>query len=305
VRRLIINADGYGFTGGTTRAIEECVEFGTVRSLSVNVNFDHAERLTALVRRYPGISVGCHINPIVGRPVLDPKRVPSLVDENGEFFYRSFARRFLKGQVRIPELRAEIEAQIQRVRELAGESFSHLDFHQSMNRLPGLHRLFLEVAATSGVGRIRTHRNLVGMEHRSPRRKRFLYLVGHPRRLPSLLWNAWLRKKALARRLAMPDQWVGITHLGTRPDTITVKNYVAMLGNLPLGFSEFVAHPGYVDDELRRWSTYLDQREREREVLLAPEFRSALEAADVRLVGYRQIPLRDGRASGIRGDHGG
>jgi predicted glycoside hydrolase/deacetylase ChbG (UPF0249 family) len=293
VRRLIINADGYGFTAGTTRAIEECVEFGTVRSLSVNVNFPHAQRLTALVQRHPLISAGCHINPIVGRPVLDPDKVPSLVDQNGEFFYRSFSRRFLKGQIRLRELRAEIEAQIQRVRNLAGDAFSHLDFHKSMNRLPGLHSLFLEVAAASGVGRIRTHRNLMGMEHRFPRTQRWLYLFGSARRIPSLLWNAWLRRGAVARGLALPDQWVGITYLGTRPNTITVRNYVAMLGNLPSGFSEFVAHPGYVDDELRRWSTYLEQRELEREVLLDPKFRSALEASDVRLAGYRDIPLRN------------
>ncbi len=299
MRCLIINADGYGFTAGTTRAIEECVDFGTVRSVSVNVNFEHAARLTALVGRHPEISVGCHINPIVGRPVLDPRRVPSLVDQNAEFLYRSFAWRFLKGQIRIPELRAEIEAQIQRVRELAGRCFSHLDFHQSMNRLPGLHSLFLEVAAASGIGRIRTHRNFVGMEHRSPKRKRFLYLFGHPRRFPSLLWNGWLRKKALARGLAMPDQWVGITDLGSQPNTITLTNYLSMLCNLPSGTSEFVAHPGYVDDELRRWSTYLEQRERECEILLAPEFRSALETSDLRLVGYREIPLRGVSALGV------
>ena len=46
MRYLIINTDGYGFTAGITRAIEECVEFGTVKSLSANVNFKHAENLT-------------------------------------------------------------------------------------------------------------------------------------------------------------------------------------------------------------------------------------------------------------------
>ena len=292
MRHLIINADGYGFTEGTTKAIEECVEFGTVRSISVNVNFGHAERLTALVRRHPTISVGCHINPIVGRPLLDPRAIPSLVDANGRFLYRAFPRRFLEGRVRLRELRAEMEVQIQRVRELAGEAFSHLDFHQSMNRLPRLHSLFLEIAASSGVGRIRTHRNLVGMEHPFPRAQRLLYLFGSPRRFPSLLWNAWLRRRATVRSLAMPDQKVEITHLGARPDTITLRNYVAMLGNLPPGVSEFVVHPGYVDDELRRWSSYLQQRESERGVLLDPAFRSALQASDVSLAGYRDIPLR-------------
>jgi len=294
MRCLIINADGYGFTAGTTRAIEECVDFGTVRSISVNVNFEHAGGLPALLERHKGLSVGCHVNPIVGRPVLPPARVSTLVNEKGEFWYAEFSSRFLKGRIRISELRAEIEAQIEKTRGMAGSALSHLDFHKGFNRLPGLHDLFLDIAASSGVGRVRTHRNLIGIEHGSPRLKRSLYLFGHPRRLPSLLWNAWLRRKTLSRRLAMPDQWVGITNLGIRSNTVTVANYVAMLRNLPKGFSEFVAHPGYVDDELRRWSTYLDSRELERNVLVDPAFRSALEASDVQLVGYRDIPLRNG-----------
>lgn len=292
MRALIINADGYGFTEGATRAIEECVAFGTVRSVSVNVNFPHADRLPDLVRRHPDISAGCHLNPIAGRPVLDPARVPTLVDENGEFHYRAFPRRFLKGQIDTAQLRSELEAQIGKLRDLAGAAFSHVDFHQSMNRLPGLNRLFLDLAVQSGAGRIRTHRNFFGMENRHPRLGRVLYTIGHPRRFASFVWNAWLRRSALAAGLAMPDQWVGITYLGQRDGTITVTNYLRLLLNLPDGFSEFVAHPGYVDDELRRWSTYLEQREREREVLLSAEFRSALKASDIRLAGYRDIPLR-------------
>ena len=87
---LIINADGYGFTAGITRAIEECIAFGTVRSLSANVNFKHADGLMPLVRNYPELSVGCHINPIVGNPVLPPTEVPTLIDEKGEFFLQDF-----------------------------------------------------------------------------------------------------------------------------------------------------------------------------------------------------------------------
>lgn len=296
MRQLIINADGYGFTPGITRAIEECVDFGTVRSLSANVNFPDAERLAALVKRHPDLSVGCHINPIVGRPLLRPERVPSLVNERGEFFYKSFGRRFLAGRIRLNELRAEIEAQVEKTRELAGEAFSHLDFHKGLHRLPGLYVLFLDVASGSA-RRIRTHRNLVGIERPASRLGRLRFLLGSPRRFSAFVWNGLLRRKAQNRGLAMPDRWVAITEMGKRPDSITVRNYVAMLRNLPQGFSEFVAHPGYVDDELRRWSTYLDEREREREVLLDPGFRSALEASDVRLAGFRDIPLRNGRTS--------
>ena len=158
MRYLIINADGYGFTAGVSRAIEECIAFGTVRSLSANVNFKHADGLAQLVRTYPELSVGCHINPVVGCPVLDPDKVPTLLDENGEFLYKALSRRFMSGSIRSAKLRAEMLAQVEKTRDLAGAAFSHLDFHMGFHRLPRLYAVFLEVAQQSRVGRIRTHR---------------------------------------------------------------------------------------------------------------------------------------------------
>lgn len=292
MRYLIINADGYGFTAGVTRAIEECIAFGTVRSLSANVNFKWADGLGSLVQRYPELSVGCHINPVVGCPVLDPKKVPTLVDENGEFVYKTFSRRFLRGHIRIVELRAEMMAQVEKTRDMVGSAFSHVDFHMGLHRLPGLYALFLEVAKRAGIGRIRTHRYLVGMEHRYPHIRHYSHLLGKPTRIPKYIWNLWLRKKALGCHLAMPDHRVEITHMGSRPNHITVRDYKMMLHNLPSGFNEFIAHPGYVDDDLKRWSTYLESRSLERQVLLDPEFREALYSSDVQLSGYRDIVLK-------------
>jgi predicted glycoside hydrolase/deacetylase ChbG (UPF0249 family) len=292
MRHLIINADGYGFTPGTTRAIEECVAFGTVRSLSANINFKHANGLATLVQKYPDLSVGCHINPIVGPPVLPPDKISTLLDENGEFLYKAFSRNFLERRIRLSELRAEMMAQVDKTRELAGKAFSHIDFHMGLHRLPGIYAVFLEIAEKSDVRRIRTHRYRVGMESKFPRLRHFLYLFETSTRIPKFLWNLYLRRKALNHHLIMPDYWIGISNLTSSPNAITVKNYLMMLRNLPQGFSEFVAHPGYVDEDLMRLSTYRDQRVLERQVLLSPEFREALQASDIHLAGYRDIPLR-------------
>ena len=292
MRYLIINADGYGFTAGISRAIEECIDFGTVRSLSANVNFKHADGLARLVRKHPDISVGCHLNPVVGSPILNPEKVPTLVDEHGQFLYRKFRHRFLSGRIRLAELRAELLAQVEKARDLAGKAFSHLDFHMGLHKLPVLYGLFLEVAEKSRVGRVRGYRYLVGMEHHFPRLRHFMFLAERPIRLPRYLIQQWQWRKAVRRRLATTDHWVGITYLGERPNTITLDNYLRMLRNLPNGFNEFVAHPGYVDDDLTRWATYLDQRILERKVLLNPEFREAVVSSDIRLAGYRDIPLR-------------
>ena len=186
-------------------------------------------------------------------------------------------------------------AQVEKTRDLVGKVFSHIDFHMGLHRVPGLYDIFLEVTEKSGVGRIRTHRYLVGMESKFPHLRHFLHMFQSPTRIPKYLWNLTLRKKALNRHLAMPDRWVGITNLGAAADTITVKNYLSMLKNLPHGFNEFVVHPGYVDDDLKRWATYLDQRVPERLVLLSPEFKKALHSSDIQLGGYRDIPLNISR----------
>jgi predicted glycoside hydrolase/deacetylase ChbG (UPF0249 family) len=292
LRHLIINADGYGFTEGITRAIEECVEFGTVRSLSANVNFPDADRLAALVRRHPNLSVGCHLNPVVGRPVLPADRVPSLVGDDGEFHYRSFAAKVRRGEIREAELRAELNAQIARTRALAGSAFSHVDFHMGLHRLPEIYPLFLEVAAASGTGRIRTHRYRVGMESGSPRLHHWAHLVRRPTKGAKYAWNLALRWMARRRGFAMPDSWVEITEMGSHPERINVDNYLRLLRNIRHGYHEFVAHPAYLDDVLNRHSTYLEPRVRERTVLLSEAFRGGLHTSGVRLAGYRDIPLR-------------
>lgn len=299
MRHLIINADGYGFTEGITRAIEECIDFGTVRSLSANVNYPRAEGLRELVARRPDLSVGCHLNPIVGRPLLAPERIPSLVNAEGLFHYREFEKRFQAGRIRHDELRAELSAQLDRTRELAGACFSHVDFHMGLHRLPRLYPLFLELAEASGTGRIRTHRYLAGMESLHPRLRHAAYMFERPDRLPKYAWNLLLRRRAWKRGFAMPDYWLSISNMG-RPNSITLGNYLRMLKNLPRGFSEFVAHPAYVDDDLLRSSIYVSQRVEERAVLMDPRFREALQGHAVRLSGYRDIPTRTAPAREAR-----
>jgi predicted glycoside hydrolase/deacetylase ChbG (UPF0249 family) len=290
VRQLIINADGYGFTAGITSAIEECIEFGTVRSLSANVNFRGAGRLADLVRRHPDLSVGCHLNPVVGKPLLPPERVRTLLGPDRDFHYKSFARKLSGGAIDLAELRAELMAQIARTKELVGAAFTHVDFHMGLHRLPRLYPLFLEVAQASGTGRIRTHRYRVGLEGRRPSLHHWTYILRSPVRAAKYAWNLILRARAQRAGLSMPDSWVSVTEMATHPDRISVANYVNLLHNVPTGIHEFVVHPAYLDDELRRYSTYLEPRERERRVLLSPDFKEALQGSGVRLAGYRDIP---------------
>jgi predicted glycoside hydrolase/deacetylase ChbG (UPF0249 family) len=288
-RHLIINADGFGFTPGINRAIEECIDFGTVRSISVNVNLPYAKDLLALVQRHPEISIGCHLNPVIGEPLLPIEKVRSLVNEQGEFFYREFKHKLNSGTIRLVDLKAELLAQIDYCRDLAGSCFSHIDCHMSVHRLPRFYPTFLEVVKASGIGRIRTHRYRMGMEGVNRRWSAFKYYINHPLRIVIRGWNLWLRYLAKKQHLAMPEWRLCINDMGFRSGTISTHAWISLLKNVPRGTSEFVVHPGYSDAALERWSIYTSQRDAERKILTSPQFRDALLESDIVLTGYRDI----------------
>jgi chitin disaccharide deacetylase len=295
MRCLIINADGYGFTPGITRAIEECIALGTVKSLSANVNFPDAERLKSLVERHPDLSVGCHLNPVVGKPVLPPRQVGSLLNENGDFFYKDFARRIRQGRIDLSELRAELFAQIDKTRDLAGAAFSHVDFHMGIHRSSTIYPLFLEAAKYSGTGRIRTHCYLFGGQSRFPRWRHCLHLAANPVRVPKYLWNLHLRRWAQREGFVMPDWWLvgwyGCKGYEESARVICLESFLILMSQVTEGFSEFGVHPGYVDEELKSYSTYLGERELELKVLLDNRLKDALDRSPLRIAGYRDIPL--------------
>jgi len=85
-RRLIVNADGFGFGPGATQGIMEAIREGKfITSVSVNANFPDVAQVRNLVSEFPHISVGVHLNPMAGKPCLPPEQVRSLIGDDGYF----------------------------------------------------------------------------------------------------------------------------------------------------------------------------------------------------------------------------
>ena len=80
--RVIINADDFGITKGVNEAIFELVDAGIVTSTSVMSNMpDYVD----VVKFKTKIGISVHFNLTIGRSINDPKKVPTLVDEQGCF----------------------------------------------------------------------------------------------------------------------------------------------------------------------------------------------------------------------------
>jgi hopanoid biosynthesis associated protein HpnK len=294
VRRLIVNADDFGFTAGINRAIVEAHTRGIVTASTLMANgraFEDAVRLAATV---PNLSVGCHVVLIDGAPVLDAERLPSLTEthSSGPRFrdgIKSFAARALAGRLDPHQIEAEASAQIRKLQS-AGINVSHLDTHKHTHLFPAVLRPLLRAARARGVHAIR---NPFGP--RKPLKSSTLLTR------PSL-WTRYAEVRILrtlaarfrdaAKRegLVTPDGTLGIVVTGALDE----KLFRAIAAAIPEGTWEFVCHPGYNDDDLKSAKTRLRQsRETELRVLTMPEARQLLLDQGIALISYRELALTE------------
>jgi predicted glycoside hydrolase/deacetylase ChbG (UPF0249 family) len=283
---LIVNADGYGFTRGINRGIDEAVERGIVTSISVNSNYEGIDELPAFAERFPQVSVGVHLNPVVGPPIADPAAIPSLLGPGGEFLGgREFTRRLLLGKVQRSELKHELHLQVERVRAM-GIEISHLDSHQNRHLYPRYFGVFLELMRDERIRCMRTHAHFALAESAHPRSDLRSYYLRHPHRFAT---HATARAEmALARRKGalMCDRLMSTSHTG---DKAVQALWSQLLRNVPDGWTEVYCHPAFPDDELRRYATYVDERRAEVDVMTSEETRREIERSGIQLRTFHDL----------------
>ena len=292
MRRLIVNADDFGFTLGVNRAIVEAHARGIVTSSTLMATGPAFEDAARLAKTIPRLSVGCHVVLIDGEPVLDAKLLPSLTGADGAGFrdgLKSFGLRALAGRLDAGEIQAEASAQIRKLQS-AGIDVSHVDTHKHTHLFPAVLRPLLRAARTCGV---RAIRNPFG-----PRQPlKTFQLAARPS-----LWTRYaevrilrplatkFRNAAQREGLLTPDGTLGIVVTGALDE----KLFRAIAAAIPEGTWEFVCHPGYNDDDLRSAKTRLrESREIELSVLTMPEARELLSNHGISLISYRGLIARE------------
>ena len=294
MRRLIVNADDFGFTSGINRAIVEAHTRGVVTSATLMANGQAFADATSRAKSVPQLSVGCHIVLIDGHPVLNPGRLRSLTAGNSTPHFRdglvAFAARALAGRFDAEEIAAEATAQIRKI-QAAGITVSHFDTHKHTHLLPKILRPLLRAATASGV---RAIRNPFGP--RLPLRSS--HLLARPN-----LWTRYVEMRVLQslagkfreavdrEGFSTPDGTLGIVVTGSLDETL----FQAIARSIPEGTWEFVCHPGYLDLELQTARTRLRKsRELELRILTLPSARQVLAEQGVELISYHDLGTRAG-----------
>lgn len=286
MRRLIVNADDFGFTSGVNRAIVEAHSRGVVTSSTLMANGPAFGEAAQLAKTIPKLSLGCHVVLIDGRPVLGAEQLPSLT--SGSDFrdgLMNFAVRAITGRIEDGEITAEATAQIRKIQS-AGIVVSHIDTHKHTHLFPKILRPLLRAAAACG---IRALRNPFGP--RLPLRSS--HLLARPG-----LWARYAELRVLGRfagkfREAVdhegfmtPDGTLGIVVTGALDETL----FHTIARSIPQGTWEFVCHPGYNDADLQVAETRLrESRETELRVLTLPAARDLLLQEGIELISYREL----------------
>ena len=86
MQKIIVTADDYGMCDVVDKAIDAGIENGIITTTNVMLNMETLHNAKNLREHFPHISVGIHWNVTTGKPVSKPEDIPTLVDENGEFW---------------------------------------------------------------------------------------------------------------------------------------------------------------------------------------------------------------------------
>jgi predicted glycoside hydrolase/deacetylase ChbG (UPF0249 family) len=248
VKRLIVNADDFGRSPGVNAGTLQAHAGGIVTSATVMV----LERASALgireaAERAPSLSLGLHFVLTGGGPPASAARdVPTLAP--GGSFRRT--REELPHRIPASEVRAELEAQIGVFEVLARRPPSHLDSHHHVALHAGVARVFAAIA--------------------------------RERSLPARAPTDEARRMLQAAGVRTPDRFIDRFYAGD----VSLRTLEEILTDLPEGTSELMCHPGLVDDALKAGSTYVEEREREVEVLRDPTIRRLVRTKAIQLVGF-------------------
>lgn len=266
MKKLIINADDFGLCDSVNRAVIDCHRAGTLTSATLLVNGEAAVQAAALALEHPGLGVGLHLNITSGQPSSPPAKIPSLLGSDGCF--PGLARQLLRlsaGLVRRRELEAEVAAQIEAFRRL-GLDPTHIDSHHHTHAHPRVRAAILKVCPPAGIAKMRG----------------YAAAGTHPKAL--LIATAW-RLPPPAGSLRAPDRLFGIQAMGK-------EDMAGLLGRelrTAAGSLEFMCHPGYADERLRRLSSYNQPRQVELEALLSAGFAATIRASGWQPVSFREL----------------
>ena len=288
LKRVIVNADDFGFSPGVTEGILQGHRAGIITSTTVMANMPGAAEAIGRLSEVPNLGVGVHLNATQGRPLSQEGQ--ALAQDDGVM--RHSAVGIISACCRRPKLIravvAEFDAQIRWVLD-HGIKPTHLDSHRHTHVFTPIFARVLELAKQYNVPFVRrAGEKLIG--------------PGWPRSNPRERWtsrvltmfgvaNQYVGNRSLSGRRASQccptiGTW-GVAHTGI----IDAAWLIRAAQSVSIGATEIMTHPGLPEapDPTRPPSRLAQTRPLELDALCDPAVREAFERNNVRFVHYEQL----------------
>jgi predicted glycoside hydrolase/deacetylase ChbG (UPF0249 family) len=265
-KRLVVNADDFGFTPDVNEGIVEAHRNGILTSTTLMANGGAFENAVRLAREVSTLDIGCHLVLTGGISLRTGKPLPHSVPQ----LLAALARRDINAY-------DEMEAQVRRI-FAAGLRPTHLDTHKHTHLAPPVLDAVARLGQKFGIRWVRRPIDfpMNAVDGAVPRLKR---LTSGAMGLLRRRFHGVLEQHGCRTT----DYFAGFQITGRFRTT----ELVSLLGVIPEGSTELMCHPGRCRDALRAARTRLkDSRQHELEALIAKETRDALERNRVELVNY-------------------
>lgn len=274
--KLIVSADDFGLSCRVNAGIVDAHRNGIVTSTTLMATGGAFEDAVRLCGENPELDVGVHLTLVGERSVLPRERIPSLVDESGRLpaDVFAFARDYVRGRIRLADIRAELNAQFERVRS-AGVNLTHADSHQHVHMLGGILETTAELCVAHGVRHLRRAAEHVGRQ----------LMCGKP--MPQRLVQLGAVRMVALRRwpdsVRCTDRFYGF-YSGGRLDE---SHLAAVIRSMRPGIvAELMCHPGHYEPDYAAWRY---EWETELAALKSPRIKSLLEERGVSLARFRDL----------------
>lgn len=292
MRKLIVNADDFGFNQDVTDGILECHKNGCVTSTTLMTHMPAAEYAAERSKSYPELSVGIHFSINTGRPLSAPEKIPSLVDSQGNFKPSSEIVRLAKCcKLPIAEVEVEFTAQMEKCLEYSIEP-SHCDSHQNISVNPQPFIAMMRVVKKYNIKKMRTYRGWYKCDRSQGRNIKLLpkTISKNILRSPKVLYYEMMHNYLKLRGYKQPDEKYGFYKVVSEKELgYDCDSWIKMLQNLPHGISEFVTHPGLMSNDPLDREEYRARRVMEYKLFSDPETINCCKELNVDLVNFNSV----------------
>jgi hopanoid biosynthesis associated protein HpnK len=288
MKYLIINADDFGLSENINAGIARAAREGIVKSASLLVNAKSTLHAVELARHLPQLDLGIHVCIVQGKPLSNPKDIPSLIGSNGYFLkhHLDFLIKLWLNKISLPEVESECRLQIQKALGY-NLRFTHIDTHQHLHIHPKILKIITRLASAFKIPYVRyTIEPPYSITHRLAKSGGFKNI---PKFILSRAYSRRIHSAFSSHNILRTDSVRGMYTSGALDQRILKR----MISRATQGTTEIICHPALKNEDFSsefpggfknfNW-------ENEFKTLINPELKYFAARENVQFISFKDIP---------------